>query len=175
MRLTFSTKTYLNSVLSDEQGQQLYTISTTGLLNSKTTITKHDQRGENDIIGVITWRTYRDTTIWLKATGSEVAAKSLLHSELFSSRRTFTAPDGKAYVWNLWRTNCTLEEQGTSLQLVKYHRRNVGIMSPSHPQYLEISPSVYHMLDLVVVTFIYAERISRRKEVGARAAASAAG
>ncbi|KAI6107311.1 hypothetical protein EDD17DRAFT_1713277 [Pisolithus thermaeus] len=170
MRLTFSTKNYLNSVLSDEQGQQLYTISTTGLLNSKTTITKHDQRGENDIIGVITWRTYRDTTIWLKATGSEVAAKSLLHSKLFSSSRTFTAPDGKTYVWNLWRTNCTLEEQGTNLQLVKYHRRNVGIVSPSHPPYLEISPSVYHILDLVLVTFIYAERISKRREAGARAA-----
>ncbi|KAI6111311.1 hypothetical protein F5141DRAFT_1113891 [Pisolithus sp. B1] len=63
-----------------------------------------------------------------------------------------------------------LEEQGTNLQLVKYHRRNVGIMSPSHPPYLEISPSVYHILDLVLVTFIYAERISKRREAGARAA-----
>lgn len=157
-------------VLCDEQGQQLYTISTSGLFNSKTTVTKHDQRRGDNIIGVITWRTYRDTTMWLEATGSEVAAKSLLQSKLFSSSRTFTAPDGKAYVWNLRKTNCALKVQGTNLQLVKYHRRNVGIMSPSHPPYLEISPSVYHILDLVLVTFIYVERISKRREAGARAA-----
>ncbi|KAI6037146.1 hypothetical protein BKA83DRAFT_4172375 [Pisolithus microcarpus] len=173
MRLTFSTNNYLNSVLCDEQGQQLYTISTSGLFNSKTTVTKHDQRRGDNIIGVITWRTYRDTTMWLEATGSEVAAKSLLQSKLFSSSRTFNAPDGKAYVWNLRKTIRLLDElkvQGTSLQLVKYHRRNVGIMSPSHPPYLEISPSVYHILDLVLVTFIYVERISKRREAGARAA-----
>ncbi|KAI5993958.1 hypothetical protein EDD15DRAFT_2263594 [Pisolithus albus] len=170
MRLTFSTNNYLNSVLCDEQGQQLYTISTSGLLNSKTTVIRHDQRRGDNIIGVITWRTYRDTTIWFEATRSEVAAKSLLPSRLFSSSRAFTAPDGKTYEWNMWKTNCVLEVQGTNLQLVKYHRRNVGIMSPSHPPYLEISPSVYHILDFVLITFIYVERMSRRREAGARAA-----
>ncbi|KAI6109087.1 hypothetical protein EDD16DRAFT_1710556 [Pisolithus croceorrhizus] len=172
MRLTFSTNNYLNSVLSNDQGQQLYTISTSGCFNSKTTITKHGQCGDDDIIGVITWHTFEDTTLWLKATGSEVAAKSLLQSKLFSSNRTFTAPDGKTYVWNIRKTNCTLKVKGTNLQLVKYHKRNMGIMSPSHPPYLEISPSVYHILDVLLVTFIYAEKMSKKEEQ-ARAAAAA--
>ncbi|KAI6156367.1 hypothetical protein EDD17DRAFT_1626908 [Pisolithus thermaeus] len=131
MCLTFSTNNYLNSILSNDQGQQLYTISTSGCFNSKTTITKHGQNGDDDIIGVITWHMFEDTTLWLKATSSEVAVKSLLQSKLFSS-----SPDSKTYVWNIWKTNL----QGTNLQLVKYHKCNMGIMSPLHPPYLEISP-----------------------------------
>ncbi|KIO04604.1 hypothetical protein M404DRAFT_1000464 [Pisolithus tinctorius Marx 270] len=45
-------------------------------------------------------------------------------------------------------------------RLTKYHKRNLGIRKPSHPPYLEISESLRHMLDHVVVTFIYAEMLS---------------
>ncbi|KAI6111325.1 hypothetical protein F5141DRAFT_1063631 [Pisolithus sp. B1] len=149
MCLTFSTNNYLNSILSNDQGQQLYTISTSGCFNSKTTITKHGQNGDDDIIGVITWHMFEDTTLWLKATSSENDWTGVEHSQLL-----------------------TLKVQGTNLQLVKYHKCNMGIMSPSHPPYLEISPLVYHILDLVLVTFIYAEKMSKKKE-WARAAATA--
>ncbi|KAI6097453.1 hypothetical protein F5141DRAFT_1148541 [Pisolithus sp. B1] len=46
-------------------------------------------------------------------------------------------------------------------RLAKYHQRKLGIRKPSHPPYLEISESLRHMLDHVVMTFIYAEMLSK--------------
>ena len=44
-------------------------------------------------------------------------------------------------------------------------------MSPKHDPYLEVSPSVSHMLDYVIITFIYAEKLSIDNEVAAATAA----
>ena len=43
-------------------------------------------------------------------------------------------------------------------------------MSPKHGPYLEVSPSVSHMLDYVIITFIYAEKISIDFEIAAASA-----
>ncbi|KAI6140338.1 hypothetical protein BKA82DRAFT_4398446 [Pisolithus tinctorius] len=171
MRLVFSTNDYLNTIIRDQRGHQLYSISSPGLFHSKTTITKHGPHNDGgDVIGIITWHMFRNPKIWLKATGVEVSGNSLLKTKWFSSSRIFTGPDGKTYRWSLRSTNCTLKEEGSDLELAKYHQRNLGIMSPSHAPYLEVSPSVSHMLDYVVITFIYAEKLSQDKQ---RAAASA--
>lgn len=72
MRLSFSSNEYLNTVIHDEDGRQLYSLSSLGLLRSKTTVTKHGPQGDDDVIGIITWHLFRDAKIWLKATGVEV-------------------------------------------------------------------------------------------------------
>ncbi|KAF8548306.1 hypothetical protein OG21DRAFT_1423294, partial [Imleria badia] len=48
--------------------------------------------------------------------------------------------------------------------LVKFHTRNLGIRKPSHPPFLEIAPEVAHMLDHIIVTYIYMERMRRDVE-----------
>ncbi|KAI6156350.1 hypothetical protein EDD17DRAFT_1051861 [Pisolithus thermaeus] len=171
MRLSFSTNDYLNTVIRDERGRRLYSISSAGL-HSKITIIKHGPQGDDDVIGIITWRLFRGARIWLKATGVEVAGNSLLKPKWFSSR-TFTGPDGKTYSWNLQSTNCRLKEERSGVELAKYHKRNRGIMSPSHAPYLEVSPSLSHMLDYVVVTFVYAEKLSLDKKSAAARASTA--
>ncbi|KAI6037224.1 hypothetical protein PISMIDRAFT_690497 [Pisolithus microcarpus 441] len=154
MRLSFSSNEYLNTVIHDEDGRQLYSLSSLGLLRSKATVTKHGPQGDDDVIGIITWHLFRDAKIWLKATGS------LLKLKWFSFSRTFTGPGGKVYSWNLGTTNCRLEAKGSGVEVAKYHQRNLGIMSPPHAPYLEISPSVSHMLGCIVITFVYAVKLS---------------
>ncbi|KAI6037830.1 hypothetical protein EDC04DRAFT_2700290 [Pisolithus marmoratus] len=156
MRLIFCANQYLNSVITDEAGRQLYTISTYPPLQPRTTITKYGPNG-GYMIGVITWRTLGDTTIWFGATGVEVAANTLLGSSQFPPKRTWTGPDGGAYSWSR-SINCTLKAEGTDFQLAKYHKRNYGIWSAAHGPYLEVSPSVFHMLDYIVIIFLYVER-----------------
>ncbi|KAI6110869.1 hypothetical protein EDD16DRAFT_1710546 [Pisolithus croceorrhizus] len=138
-------------------------------LHSKTTITKHGPQGADDVIDIIIWHPFRGARIWLKATGVEVAGNSLLKAKWFSSR-TCTGPDGKTYSWNLQSTNCRLKEERSGVELAKYRERNRGILSSSHAPHLEVSPSLSHMLDYVVVTFVYAEKLSLdKKSAAARA------
>ncbi|KAL4065108.1 hypothetical protein J3A83DRAFT_4375596 [Scleroderma citrinum] len=162
MHLIFSTNNYLNTVISDEYRHKLYTVSTSGVFGSKTTVKRHGRLGGSHVIGTIKWHTFRNTKIWLRAANSEVAAKSLLRSKLFSSSRVFTGPD----------VGPQLKAEGSSTRLVKYHKRNLGILSPSHAPYLEVSHSVSHMLDYVVVTFIYAEKLSKKREEESLSAAA---
>ena len=42
-------------------------------------------------------------------------------------------------------------------ELVRFHKKNLGITKPLHPAYLDVSASVLHMLDHIILTFIYAE------------------
>ncbi|KAI6037807.1 hypothetical protein EDC04DRAFT_2090068 [Pisolithus marmoratus] len=172
MHLSFTKDDHLNTSINDEDGRQLYSVSTPGFCESKTIITKHGSHG-GDVIGVITWHTFRSTKIWLRATGVEVPAKSLLKSKWCSSTRTFIGPDGEAYGWSK-NTNCTLKAEGSDLQLAKYHQRNFGIRKPSHAPYLEVSPSISHMLDYILIIFVYAEKLSQEvKSAGMDAATNA--
>ncbi|KAG6330515.1 hypothetical protein ID866_8575 [Astraeus odoratus] len=159
MHLIFSTSNYLDAAISDEHGRKLYTISTPGIFGRKTTIRKHGHKGEGDVIGVITWHAFKNTRIWLQATDCEVDAKSLLKQKVFSESGTFTGPDGQTYKWKLRATNCSLKAVDSGVELARYHGRNFGIMSPSHAPYLEVSSSAAHMLDYIVITFIYAEKL----------------
>jgi len=52
--------------------------------------------------------------------------------------------------------------------VARYHRSSLGILSPAHSAYLEIFPIGEHMVDLIVVTFIYIERLRQEKEEAQR-------
>ncbi|KAL4075261.1 hypothetical protein V8B97DRAFT_1915875 [Scleroderma yunnanense] len=180
MHLIFSTNNYLNTVISDEYRHKLYTVSTSGVFGSKTTVKRHGRLGGSHVIGTIKWHTFRNTKIWLRAANSEVAAKSLLRSKLFSSMSHRSQhPQDKLFGMidsldslALLTVGPQLKAEGSSTRLVKYHKRNLGILSPSHAPYLEVSHSVSHMLDYVVVTFIYAEKLSKKREEESLSAAA---
>ncbi|KAG6335292.1 hypothetical protein ID866_3796 [Astraeus odoratus] len=180
MRLTLSTKDYLNTYMADEYGQVCYTVSTIGFFNAKTTIYKVIG-GSNDpeVLATIQWRSFGSDTVWFL--GREIPGKELLTSRKKSScvpaifcgerdgltfrgsSRFYTGPDGNTYKWKIQSTNCWLKLDGSPDQLAKYHQRNLGIRTPKHPPYLEVSESLFHMLDHVVVTFVCAEKASQRQ------------
>ena len=69
MRLVFSTTDHMNTDISDEQGNILYTVSTPSASRAKkmTTITKYSQSGlrnEKETAGVIEWLQSLEVTVF---------------------------------------------------------------------------------------------------------------
>lgn len=50
------------------------------------------------------------------------------------------------------------------MELVRFHKKNLGILKESHPAYLNVSPKVVAMLDYVILTFVYVESLRRERE-----------
>ncbi|KAF8842601.1 hypothetical protein BDN67DRAFT_1067575 [Paxillus ammoniavirescens] len=168
MRLTFSSSDYQNADLADESGRVLYTTQTTTPFGRTVAIRKHTggSLGGSEELAVINWHIFRTDEIHF---GGQVikAGDMLKRRRWFSSDYYFTGPDGRAYKWNLRSSNlnCVLQPEGSDEELAKYHNRNLGIRSPSHPPYLEISPSVTHILDYIIVTFVYIETLSQAQQI----------
>ncbi|KAG6330099.1 hypothetical protein ID866_8989, partial [Astraeus odoratus] len=146
MRLTFSTDDYLNAVLTDDYGRDLYTVSTSGFTYAETTITKHGFGGTTNVIAIIRWNS-QSTTIWFW--GKEYSAGTLLTKQSPWSRQ-FTGPDGRLYAWHLKETKCVLKLTGTGSWFAKYHKRDSGTRLKSHAPYLEIGSYVEYMWDHIV-------------------------
>ena len=45
------------------------------------------------------------------------------------------------------------------VELVRFHKKNLGILKESHPAYLDVSPNVVPMLDHIILTFAYVESL----------------
>jgi len=52
--------------------------------------------------------------------------------------------------------------------LARPHRRSYGIIGSKHDPYLEIHPDLGHMLDMVILTFIYVEKLRMDDEGSTR-------
>ena len=44
-------------------------------------------------------------------------------------------------------------------EVARYHEGTLGIVGPKQMPRLEVDPSVEHMLDLIVLTFLYVEKL----------------
>jgi len=75
-------------------------------------------------------------------------------SNILSSGRIFTGPDGKEYEWKLRVSDCKLYLKDSTL-VASYHPRNFYISGDLPPASLEIFSEGQHMVDLIFVTFIY--------------------
>ncbi|KAH7882509.1 hypothetical protein F5I97DRAFT_1905650 [Phlebopus sp. FC_14] len=174
MRLTFSSTDYRNSRLSDDYGHVLYTIETPSSWSKKTTISKHSTWRSfgvsSEVVAVIDWHWIRSPTIHFR--GQAVSAKTMFTRRFWTSNRSFVASDGQTYKWKIKSTNCSLRAEKSSTELAKYHKRNFGIMKASHPPYLEVSPSILHILDDIVTSFVYVEKVSRDEQKRRREAAA---
>lgn len=162
MRLTFSTSDYLNTSMADEHGRSLYTVSTSGFLNRQTTLYKANTSGSSNdptTLATIKWSHCSSDKIWFE--GREVEASQLMTQHGCCSSPCFVGPDDQTYKWKIGSENCWLKRESMDGQLAKYHKHNLGIRKPSHPPYLDISDSLQHILDHVVLTFILAENMSR--------------
>ncbi|KIJ07880.1 hypothetical protein PAXINDRAFT_60208, partial [Paxillus involutus ATCC 200175] len=114
-------------------------------------------------LAVISWHVFQSDEI--RFGGQVIKADDMLTWRWFSSTRHFIGPDGRAYKWKLRSSNLNcLQHEDSQDELAKYHNRNLGIRSPSHPPYLEISPSVTHILDYIIVTFVYIETLSQQQQ-----------
>ncbi|KAE9393801.1 hypothetical protein BT96DRAFT_878908 [Gymnopus androsaceus JB14] len=93
--------------------------------------------------------------------GREMLAKELLRMEQLGRHYAFTGQDGKEYRWHLPLT-CTKLTSNDTLEtpIATFHRGK--LFSLKSRAYLEIFPEGLHMMDEILVTFIYIEQ--QRKE-----------
>ncbi|OJA19483.1 hypothetical protein AZE42_13282 [Rhizopogon vesiculosus] len=63
---------------------------------------------------------------------------------------------------------------GSRTVVARSHRATLGIIGRRREATLEISPAVAHMMDIVIMTFIYVETIRMKKERSSRNAGGGA-
>lgn len=49
-------------------------------------------------------------------------------------------------------------------EVARHHRGSLGIVGPKGKPHLDIDPDVMHMLDLIILTFVYVEKLRMGKE-----------
>ncbi|KAH7921065.1 hypothetical protein BV22DRAFT_1049898 [Leucogyrophana mollusca] len=169
MRLILSSEHVRDATFTDSHGQVLYKTDTPFRLGSRTTTLSkiRPSRGFRDhfeVLGTIKWHKYSSTVF--RFGGNELKTKDFIPSGgVLRRKRTFTGPDGRSYRWELGSKVVVLYLNSTfKTEVARLHRRSLGIIGRKKSPYLEVSPQVEHMLDLIILTFIYVEKLRMDKE-----------
>ncbi|OAX31351.1 hypothetical protein K503DRAFT_95332 [Rhizopogon vinicolor AM-OR11-026] len=175
IRFTLSSENVRNTVITNERGQIIYKTDTPFRFCTRiTTIYKikpntgWSRRDQFDVVGEIEW--HKLTSSRFHFGGTEVATKKFIPSRGFTGRkRIFTGPDGHSYRWDL-KSNIVVKNWSQT-ELARSHRKTLGIIGRKRKAMLEVSPEVAHMMDTVIMTFIYVEKLRMDKEEAANNAA----
>ncbi|KAF8652775.1 hypothetical protein AX16_004167 [Volvariella volvacea WC 439] len=85
--------------------------------------------------------------------------------------RVFTGPDGKEYVWELGISTSKLYlNDGSKTMVANYYTKFWSFRHKPENAYLEIMPNGEHMVDLIMITFLYIEKIRDERERAAQRA-----
>ncbi|KAG6372429.1 hypothetical protein JVT61DRAFT_7526 [Boletus reticuloceps] len=181
MTLTLSSESVRNTVFTDEHGLPMYKSTTPFRLGVRsTTISRHvasESRIEDpiEVVGRIDWHCFGSSIFTIGGMRLESSVFLPRHG-LFGKKRTFTGPDGRRYRWDMYRRDVVLSvDDASRTEIARYHRATLGIIGKRRSASLEIAPHAEHMLDLIVLTFIYVEKLRMDKERQRRAAASSGG
>ncbi|KAF8123566.1 hypothetical protein EV363DRAFT_1455362 [Boletus edulis] len=173
MRLTLSSESVRNAVFTNESGQVLYKtthphhigMGTTTIHKIKPNDDPMDMRDQFDVMGEIEWHLIGSSTFRLN--DQEMQSNEFLPSRgILGRRRTFTGPDGCPYGWNMVFTKAVVlsRDDESRAELARYHKGSLGIVGPKHKPRLDVDPAAEHMLDLIVLTFVYVEKIRTDKD-----------
>jgi len=173
MQLTLSSESVYDAVFTHESDQVLYKTThpyqvgtgTTTLYKIRPNDDPMDMRDQFDAIGQIEWHMIRSSMFRLN--GKDMQSSNFLRSHGISGRkRTFIGLDGCSYRWDMLFDAGVLlsRDDGTRTEVARYHRGSLGIVGRKQKPRLEIDPDVEHMLDLIVLTFVYVEKIRMDKD-----------
>ncbi|KIJ92577.1 hypothetical protein K443DRAFT_113354 [Laccaria amethystina LaAM-08-1] len=176
MRFYLSTRKPWNSVYTTEDGQVIYKTTTPWkICERKTSIERivpnkevGDMRDEFAHLAEVDHGVFSSSQI--RYGGQDLVTREFFRKGAWSWRgrrkgRMFTGPDGIEYRWKLGvhvPELCLNDSIDTPV--ARYHRSSLGILSPAHAAYLEVFPIGEHMVDLIVVTFVYIERLRQEEE-----------
>ncbi|KIK42580.1 hypothetical protein CY34DRAFT_804828 [Suillus luteus UH-Slu-Lm8-n1] len=159
--LTLSTEDVRETVITgtNEQGQILYKTNTPfGFFKSTTTI----QKG-SEVIAEIEWHSWSSSK--LRFNGTEVEAeKFITFGGYLNQKFVFTGPDGRSYRWDQHHNLVLSRNEEVRTEVARYHRATLGIIGKKRKATLEVSPEVAHMMDTIIITFIYIEKLRGEKE-----------
>ncbi|KAJ7748796.1 hypothetical protein DFH07DRAFT_961997 [Mycena maculata] len=84
-------------------------------------------------------------------------------------QRIFTAQDGKEYKWYGSRNTTKLKvNDGSDTLVAEYLVESVGLLSKKREPCLEIFPPFEHMVDEIMITFIFVERLRKSRRDGVK-------
>ncbi|KAJ6606064.1 hypothetical protein DFH09DRAFT_1119210 [Mycena vulgaris] len=189
MQLFLTTATPSNSVYTDESGVPQYKVNTPFKLDRTTAISRvvehgiprrsgsmdgHDagiEEGERFAsLAHIDWHLVESSVIRFR--GRELATRDFFRKEgwgWYGRHRVFTGLDGREYKWILgaYTSQLRLNDEAQTL-VARYRPKKLGILSKARKASLEVFPTFEHMMDEIVVTFVYIERLRKTKERAAR-------
>lgn len=166
MKLIFKRPHVRNAVITNEQGHVLYSTSTSFSFGPRVTVVKKHVPNEfiigrvesSEILANIHWHTFSSTVI--EYGGINLATSQFIPTKgILGRRRVFRGPDGQLYKWKIGPRECILMLD--DMEVARHHPLNLGFKKAEHKAYLEIFEPVEHMVDLVVLTFIYVEKLRR--------------
>ncbi|KAH7921063.1 hypothetical protein BV22DRAFT_1122391 [Leucogyrophana mollusca] len=172
MLFMLSSERVRNTVITNEQGQVVYKTDTPFKLGSRTTTVLKirpnynvsDMRDQFAVLGAIEWHAFASSVF--RFGGEEMKTKEFIPRSGIRRRiRTFTGPDGCSYKWKLnFKFVVLYLNDDSETEVARYHRDSLGIIGKKHGPYLEVFSQGEHMLDLLIFTFIYVEKLRMDKE-----------
>lgn len=156
-----------------EDGRAVYKIVTPfAITGRKTTISKIVDGGLTRAVAEIEWHSIASSVF--KFDGGEVSTSNYFRSTAISgivgSNRIFTAPNGREYKWRFSVSSKPklYVNDGSDTVVACFHGSSIGLLSPTRDAYLEIYPEGRHIKDVIVMTFIYVEKLRRDKKRAAQ-------
>ncbi|KAG2364505.1 hypothetical protein BDR07DRAFT_1401425 [Suillus spraguei] len=160
--IPLSTELIRNTVITNERGQIIYkTYTPFRLIGRTTTICKiKPNLNRFDVLGEIEWHKFASSKF--RSGGMEVETKVFIPKRgLWGRTRVFIGPDRRPYRWDLKSRGVVLSrDDGFRMEVARFHRATLGIRGRN----------VAHMMDTVIMTFIYVEKLRRDKEEASRRA-----
>ncbi|KDQ60511.1 hypothetical protein JAAARDRAFT_125792 [Jaapia argillacea MUCL 33604] len=160
---TFTRTDSIRTILLDERDFPVYKIETpysSGLRKDTTVYRRAGTYPDTyfEEVARIHWHHFHQSEI---VYGGKIlrVGDYLRKSGVIGQNKKFVAPDGKQYKWVLQMRGQKLITNDFNETLVaSFKEANLGIRKPKHPGCLQIYPSGQHMMDLIVVTFVYLEQ-----------------
>ncbi|KDQ49654.1 hypothetical protein JAAARDRAFT_42673 [Jaapia argillacea MUCL 33604] len=171
--LTFTNDSPLRTVLLNAQSQPVYRIYSPDkvfIYGSTTTIIRCSGMYPNqpeEEVGRINWHRHHRSQMVFGGRTFEV--NSFLQKTGFVGRgnRIWLGPDGQEYMWNVDNSPTTLilnDGSGTVVACFTRGSLRLPWMKQKRPACLQIRPNGFHMVDLILLTFVYAEQKKREHD-----------
>ncbi|TFK24651.1 hypothetical protein FA15DRAFT_669378 [Coprinopsis marcescibilis] len=97
-------------------------------------------------------------------TSSTLFRRSGINLLGLGSDRVFTGPDGREYRWVMRQRKSELYLGDGNTLVAKYHFSHSGLIKEARPSSLEITAQGEHMIDWIIVTFVYIEKLRKDRE-----------
>ncbi|KAG1754296.1 hypothetical protein EDB19DRAFT_1902450 [Suillus lakei] len=151
---------FATPVITDQQGQIVYTTDTPFRFFDRTTTI----RKQREDMAEIEWHSWSSSK--LRFRGTEVLTADFIPARGWSRQKyVFTGPDGRPYRWDIQRGVVVLSRnEGNRTEVARYHRATLGIIGKKRKATLEVSPEVVHMMDTIIMTFIYVEEVRSEED-----------
>ncbi|KAI6101919.1 hypothetical protein F5141DRAFT_1136393 [Pisolithus sp. B1] len=183
MRLILSSEGVRNTTMTNEDGQVLYKTSTPFRFGARTTTLYKVTVWR--AIGEIEWHSIGPSCECDSSGQAMMTDTFIPRHGIRGRKRTFEGPDGLPYRWDMdfkFVRVCTCPKvchdspaltgfctqlsrnDATRQELARFHRQRIGIIGSRREPYLDVDLALKHMLDMVVLSFIYVEKLRMDKE-----------